>query len=159
MEIDEKPVQPATPEPHLILTEEAQYYLQKAGQWANFIGIVGFVMTGFVVLAALFIGTIFTTMAAFNPMLAGAAAMGPMLTVIYLLFAVFNFFFSYYLYQFGARIKKAILFNNTEGTTQAFSKLKSFFKLWGITLIVILALYALIFVVAIIGGAAGMMGK
>ncbi|WP_454800860.1 DUF5362 family protein [Mucilaginibacter phyllosphaerae] len=158
MEIEEIIHQPA-PEPHLVLTEEAQYYLQKGGQWANFIGIVGFVMTGFIVLMALFIGTFITAMSAINPMMAGSAAAGPFLTIIYLLFAVFNFFFSYYLYQFGARVKKGILFSNSEEITQALSKLKSFFKLWGITLVVILSLYALIFVIAIIGGAAGMMGK
>ncbi|MGY4536750.1 glucan phosphoethanolaminetransferase (alkaline phosphatase superfamily) [Mucilaginibacter sp. UYNi724] len=159
MEIDEMPVQPVTPQPQITLSEQALYFLHKAGQWANFIGIIGFVMTGLIVILALFIGTLFTTLAAFNPMMAGAAAAGPLLTVVYLLFAAFNFFFSYYLYQFGARIKKAILFNNTEDATQAFGKLKSFFKLWGITLIVILSLYALIFIFAIIGGAAGMMSR
>jgi hypothetical protein len=34
------------PESQIILTEEAQYYLQKAGQWAYFLGIVGFVLAG-----------------------------------------------------------------------------------------------------------------
>lgn len=159
MEIDEMPVQPVTPEPQIILNEQAQYYLQKAGQWAYFLGIMGFVGTAFIAIMALFVGTIFTTMATINPMMGAAAGMGGLVTVVYLLIALLNFFFALYLYQFGDRIKKAITYKNTEEITLALSKLKSFFKLCGISAIVILSLYALIFVLAIIGGAAGMMNR
>jgi hypothetical protein len=161
MEIDETPVQPAAPEPQLILTEEAQYYLQKAGEWAYFLGIIGFILSGLILLIALFIGTILSAISQFQPNNSGMnpAAMGGMLTVVYGLIAVFYFFFSLYIYQFGNRIKKGIVFSNTEEITLALSKLKSFFKLWGISTIVIMGLYALIIVFAIIGGAAGMMGR
>ncbi len=92
MEIDEMPVQPVTPEPQLILNEQAQYYLLKAGQWAYFLGIMGFIGTAFIAIMALFVGTIFTTMAALNPMMAGAAGSGGAVTVLYLLIAAVNFF-------------------------------------------------------------------
>ncbi|MBB5397617.1 DUF5362 family protein [Mucilaginibacter sp. AK015] len=163
MEIDERPVQPAAPEPEskLILTDEAQYYLQKAGQWAYFLGIVGFVGTAFITIMALFAGTLFSTMASMNPMMAGAAGMGGVVTFFYLLIAVFSFFFALYNYQFGDRIKKAIAYQNTQELTLALGKLKSFFKLWGISTIVIISLYILMFIGIIIAGigAASMMGR
>ncbi|MCQ6958044.1 DUF5362 family protein [Mucilaginibacter aquariorum] len=164
MEIDETPVQPAASEPEskLFLTEEAQYYLQKAGQWAYFLGIFGFVMTGFILIMAMFVGTIFTMMSSMQQTTTPIpAAAGGFFSFFYVLIAVFNFFWSLYLYQFGDRIKKAILYNNTAEATVAFGKIKSFFKLWGITTIVMISLYILIFVFVIIAGvgAASMMGR
>jgi hypothetical protein len=41
METEEIYVQPGG-EPQLILTQQAQGYLQQAGKWAIFLGIVGF---------------------------------------------------------------------------------------------------------------------
>lgn len=144
----------------LIISGDAKSYLHKAGWWASFIGIVGFIMSVVVAILAMFIGTMFATMAKLNPMMAlMSAGMGTTLTVIYLLVALFSFFFSLYVYQFGSRIKKAITLNNSEIATLAFSKLKSFFKLWGITTIVIISFYVLIFLFAIIGGAAALMGN
>ncbi|MET3979395.1 hypothetical protein ABIB62_001981 [Mucilaginibacter sp. UYP25] len=159
MEIDEMPVQPVTPEPQIILNEQAQYYLQKAGQWAYFLGIMGFVGTAFIAIMALFVGTIFTTMATINPMMAAAAGMGGLFTVIYLLIALISFFFALYLYQFGDRIKKGITYKSAEDVTIALSKLKSFFKLWGVFTVVYLSFVALMIIISILGGAAGMMNR
>ncbi|TSD66093.1 hypothetical protein FFF34_001450 [Inquilinus sp. KBS0705] len=159
-------VQP-TPEPQLILTDAAQYYLQKAGQWAYFLGIVGFVLTGFILLGALFMGTFFGAMSKFQPAegtpysAVSPGAMGAWVSFLYVIFAVFYFFFSLYLYQFGDKIKSGILYSNTTDVTTALSKLKSFFKMWGITTIVIVGLYILIFVIMIVAGigAASMMAR
>ena len=152
MEIEETIHQPA-PEPQMILTEQAQYYLQKAGQWAYFLSILGFIGTVFIALMALFVGTMFTTMAAMNPLLAGAAGMGGVVTAIYLLLAAVSFFFALYLYQFGDRIKKGITYSNLEDVTSALGKLKSFFKLWGIFSIIYIAFMIIFFFVMIIVGA------
>jgi hypothetical protein len=161
METNEHNLEPETT-PKLFITEEAQYYLQKAGQWAYFLGIAGFVFTGFIVLAALFIGSIFGMLSKIQPtatpMPAGA---GAMMTFFYLLIGVFYFFASLYMYQFGDKIKSAVLHNNTGEATIAFGKLKSLFKLWGITAIVFIGLYALILIFAIVAGvgAMSMLGK
>jgi hypothetical protein len=150
-----------TAEPQIILSDEAQYYLQKAGQWAYFLGIVGFVLAGILVLVSLFIGSIFSMMSKFQPQAATPypAAMGSFLSFLYILIAVFYFFFSLYMYQFGSRIKNGILHSNSEEVTIALGKLKSFFKLWGISTVVIISLYALIFIVVIIAGAMGIIGR
>lgn len=98
-------------------------------------------------------GTMFTTMAAMNPLLAGAAGMGGVVTAIYLLLAAVSFFFALYLYQFGDRIKKGITYSNLEDVTSALGKLKSFFKLWGIFSIIYIAFMIIFFFVMIIVGA------
>jgi hypothetical protein len=159
MEINETPAQPVAPESHLILTEQSQYYLSKAGQWAYFLGIMGFVGTAFIAIMALFVGAFFSTMATMNPLLAPAAGAGGAVTVVYLLIAVVSFFFALYLYQFGDRIKKGVTFKNQEEINLALGKLKSFFKLWGIFTIIYLSFMVLFILIGVFGGAAAMMNR
>jgi hypothetical protein len=70
------------PEKVIVLTDETQYFLQKAGQWANFLGIIGFICCGLIILAAFFVGSIFSTASQTNPMMASFAGMGTLFTVI-----------------------------------------------------------------------------
>ena len=61
-------------------------------------------------------------------------------------------YFVPYLYKFAGKTKEGILIDDESTTTEGISKLKSFFKFWGICTIVILSLYAVILLFAIIGG-------
>jgi hypothetical protein len=144
----------------IALNFEAQSYLREAGKWAVFLGILGFIGSGLILVLALFASTILALMAQYqpSPYLAGISSA---VSFVYVLIAVFNFFFALYLYQFGSRIKKAILYQDTVEINKAFEKLKSFFKLWGITTIVIMAIYALIIIIFIVIGigAASMMHR
>ena len=151
---------------NLVLTPDAKYFLHTAARWANFLAILGFILTGFVVLGALYWlvlgGTIATTMSQNQggtgiPSLYGglAGALGSGMGVIYLLIAVFYFLYSFYLYKFASSTKKAVLFNSIADITIGFKNLKSFFKLWGIITIVAIAIGILAFIGVIIF-AAGM---
>jgi hypothetical protein len=142
-----EPQAPAEQPQGIVLLQDAQYYLTIAGKWAKFLGIMGFICTGFIVLCALFIGTIMSAMSSFSPASRMAAAPGGFLTISYLLIAVLNFFIALYLYQFGARVKEGVIFNSSATVTEGLGKLKSMFKLVGIVTIVILVFY----VFAIIG--------
>ncbi|HEY0245836.1 MAG TPA: DUF5362 family protein, partial [Mucilaginibacter sp.] len=135
--------------PGLSINEEAKYFLLQSGKWASFLGVVGFILTGFITLVALFIGSILSIVAKFQPT-PTASKGGGLITICYLGIALVHFFFSLYLYQFGTRIKSGVLFNNEMEVTSAMGKLKSFFKLWGIITIVVIALYALIIIGIII---------
>lgn len=131
---------------NLILTPEAQSFLLSSGKWATFLGILGFIFCGLFLLFALSVGTIMTKIAEFqpgNPAAMMMAGMGGGLSVVYILIDVLYFFFALYLYQFAVKIKAAINFNDNFHLTAGLGKLKSFFKLWGIVTIVILALYAI----------------
>lgn len=149
-------------EPAMVLSQEAQYYLQQIGKWASFLGIVGFVFCGLFFIVALFIGSIFAMISKVSPMYAqnpAISAMGPMLSVIYIIFDAIYFILVLYLYQFAVRIKRGIAFIDNAMVTSAFGKLKSFFKAWGIITIVMLSFYALFLLIAIVAGigAASMM--
>ncbi len=151
---------PDYPLPSLVIGEEGKYYLHTAGRWATFLGIFGFVMTGFILLCALFLGTLFSLMGRFNPAMnttpggsAAASIMGAAsgaISFVYVLIAVFYFFLSYYLYKFGIGIKKSTTFNDSATATKSLEYLKSHFKLIGITTIVVISLYLLIFIGAIL---------
>ncbi len=140
--------------PVLELNLQAQDFLRQAAKWANFLGIVGFILTAFVLLSALFVGGILATIARFGTGQEGlqaalAAGMGAFTSVTLVIEALIYFFFSLYLYQFGNRSKKAILLGDAEEISGALRKLKSFFKLWGILTIIALCLIALFVIVCI----------
>jgi hypothetical protein len=148
-------------EPVMVLSQEAQYYLQQAGKWATFLGIVGFIFCGLFFIAAIFIGSIFAFLGRLSPTPQNAAlqSVGPALSIVYILIDAVYFILVLYLYQFAVRIKRGIAFIDNVTVTSAFSKLKSFFKAWGILTIVLLSIYGLILVGVIIAGigAASMM--
>lgn len=139
----------------IILTEEAQYFLHQSGKWARFLGILGFIGTGFLLLFGLFFSAITSIMPSYKAAAGMPGVLSGFMGFFYIIIAVFYFFVSRYLYQFGDRIKSGIEFSNTEQVTDALGKLKSFFKMVGITSIVMLSLYALIIVGAIIAGIVG----
>ncbi|WP_114938986.1 DUF5362 family protein [Mucilaginibacter endophyticus] len=137
---------PLTPKNELILTPEAQSYLLTSGKWATFLGILGFIFCGLFLLLALSMGTIMSKVASmqpYNPATAMMAGMGGGITVVYVLLDLLYFFFALYLYQFATKVKAAINFSDSIHLTAGLKKLKSFFKLWGIVTIVIIALYVL----------------
>jgi len=143
------------PETGLALTFEGQTYLREAGKWAGFLAIVGFIVCALFLILALFIGTFLSALGQFSPAYAQIpAAIGVVYAIFLILLDVVYFFFALYLYQFSVRIKKGIVFTDQHHFTHALGKLKSFFKLAGILTIIILSLYALIFVVALIAGIA-----
>lgn len=148
-------------EPQMILSQEAQYYLQQAGKWASFLGIVGFVICGLIFIMALFVGSIFAFLAKMSPTPSNIslASAGPILSFVYIVFDAIYFMLVLYLYQFAVRIKRGIGFIDSAMVTSAFHKLKSFFKAWGIITIVMLSFYVLFFLIALVAGlgAASMM--
>jgi hypothetical protein len=141
----------------IVLTPEAQIYLREAGKWANFLGIIGFIVCALFLILALFIGALFSVMAKLSPIYSQLpAAMGTVLSVIFILIDILYFFFALYLYQFGSRIKNGLMYMDANQVADALGKLKSFFKLAGIVTIVVLCIYALeIIGVVLVGIASG----
>jgi hypothetical protein len=154
MDTNDEIEQPAC-RPGIELTLEAQGYLVEAGKWAYFLSIIGFIICGLFLLAAIFAGSLFTRVAQMQPENTTAALMagaGGFVTFFYILIDVIYFFFSLYLYQFGSKIKQGIKFSDSDYVSRALGKLKSFFKLWGIITIVVVTIYVLIFFIVIVVG-------
>ncbi|WP_295771450.1 DUF5362 family protein [uncultured Mucilaginibacter sp.] len=152
--MEDKPIETFSPVPEpehkMFLTDEAQYYIQIIAKWGNFLSIIGFIMCALLLLLGSFISSIMSSLSAMggNPM---AGSVQGVMTVMYVLIAIFYFFPTLYLFQFSSKAKKAILFANSAELAEAFGKLKSCFKFIGIVTIVILSIYALVFIAGIIG--------
>ncbi|NRT10450.1 DUF5362 family protein [Flavobacterium sp. 14A] len=135
----------------MYLSQEAQGFLKETAKWAYFMSILGFVGIGFMVLLALFIGTIFS---ALNNMSGG---MNPMMGIgtgfisgLYLVIALIYFFPVYYLFQFSSKMKKAFKVNDNELINSSFEHLKSHYKFIGIVSLVFVVLYALIILFSVL---------
>lgn len=140
----------------LHVNDTGQQYLKETAKWARFLAIVGFVMTGFIVLAALFAGTLLSTMSG------GSSSLGLLsstsVTITYLLVAGLYFFPCLFLLQSSQKLTLALESGSSEDLTAAFEKLKNFFRFVGIMTLVIISLYALMLVFLVLGGGMALIG-
>ncbi|TAE37493.1 MAG: hypothetical protein EAY66_05750 [Sphingobacteriales bacterium] len=124
-------------------------FLLETAKWGKFLSIAGFVASGLLILIALFF--IFGSKGLNTSAQGLPASMGAALGYIYLILGAIYYFPSKHLYDFSFYGKQALLINDQESLTYALGKLKSVFKFWGIATIVIMAIYALILIIAIVG--------
>jgi hypothetical protein len=140
-------------------TQQAQSFYGETAKWATFLSIIGFLGSVLMILGALFMFAMGSTIGAgmANNPLAGMFS-GGLLGGFYLVFAIINFFLAYYMYKFASKAKAALASNNTMALTESFESLKSYFKFTGITVIVVIALYILVIIGAIIVGVSAASG-
>ena len=137
----------------LQLNQSAKDFLKETAKWAYFLSIIGFVGIGFLIIAAIFAGAIFSTLGNTVPAMGTmGGSFGLMISVFYILFAAIYFFPVYYLFKFASNAKTAFKDNDSEALTNSFEYLKSHYKFLGIFTISILVIYGLIFVFAILAG-------
>lgn len=129
------------------LNVSAKDFLKETAKWAYFLSIIGYIGIAFLVIIALFAGTLFAAMAKINPAVGMmGASFGIMITVIYLIIAAIYFFPVYYLNKFASNAKLALKNNDSETLATSFGYLKSHYKFIGIMTVIIFSLYLLIFV-------------
>ncbi|OSZ77978.1 hypothetical protein CAP35_06835 [Chitinophagaceae bacterium IBVUCB1] len=140
----------------LVIDETGKAIYMEMTRWTKFLAIVGFVMIGLMILLGLFMGSIMTTAL-------GGTAIGAMsgigFTLIYLLIAALYFYPTYALYKYSVLIKPAINNADTELFNRAIGYKKGMFVYMGVLMIIVIALYALIFLFAIMGGVIGAMNS
>ncbi len=137
----------------LQLDSTAKDFVKEIAKWAYFLSILGFIGIGLLLLIAVFAGAIFSAMGSTMPgMGAYGGSFGAAMGAIYFLMAAFYFFPVFYLFKFSSNAKKAFRDNDSEALTTSFGYLKSHYKFIGILMIVLLAIYALFFLFAILGG-------
>jgi hypothetical protein len=143
----------------LRLDQSSINYLSEAARWSRFLAIIGFIYCGLMLLCGLFIGSIMSVLA---PAMGGDsafAAVGSMFTGFFIIsFALLLFFPAYYLFNFSTKLRRAVHNNDQPVLTESLKNLKSFFKFYGILVIVLLSLYILIFIAGIIGALVGHRG-
>ena len=145
---------------HFNLTIEplTKSHLLETAKWARLLSIVGMVALVLMVLFGLFFSTMFGTLGS-NPFEGAepstnlSSAMGIFLAIFYLIIGIIWFFPLMYLLRFSSTIKTAVNSNDQNALNLSFQNLKSCFRFVGIVTIIVLAIYALTFVIAIVGGA------
>lgn len=140
----------------ITLSDDALRQISQTAKWAQFLAIIGFVLTALIVVAGLFMGSF---MSIFKEMGGGTTPMPRMpfmaLSVIYVILGGVYFIPSWFLYKFSTETRKALFGSDEEILTQAFANLRRTFKFLGIMTIVIIGLYALVIIAVTIGAAAG----
>lgn len=134
----------------ITINSKINNFLLETAKWAKFLAIVGFVFIGLIVLGALIALLSGATVYRFSGISGGPFIVG----LTYLLMALLYYFPTRYLYNFAVKMKLAIENSQQNNLEDGFENLKSLFKFSGIFMIVILSIYALIFLVGLIGLAA-----
>ncbi len=137
-------------ETDLQLDIESRTYLKEAAKWARFLGILGFIGSGFILLAILTIW--YSSSQAFGLLGSSSLALASMgmgiLIFIYLLLAVISFFIALFTFRFGQRTSRALLNDQQMDLKSGLSNLRFIFRTYGIMAIT----YISIMILAIIFG-------
>ncbi|MCI2228331.1 DUF5362 domain-containing protein [Polaribacter sp. MSW13] len=139
---------PITQLEQLTLNGRSKSFLKETAKWSFFLSIVGFISLGFLVLLAIFAGAIFNDIPEAKQV---PFDLGMVMTIIYLIMAILYFFPIFYLFKFSKKMKLALLTKNDETLSDAFEMLKSHYKFIGVFTIILLSLYALIFIISMMG--------
>lgn len=131
----------------LLIDDTAKAYLQEAARWGKFISIFGIVICGLMLMGGLFF--------ALTGFAGAYSSMGFPTTIlggIYIVGALVYLYPFIALLRFSIRVKEAILRSDNTVLHTSFRFLKNHFKSIGILIIVMIFLYALMFLFLIVMG-------
>ncbi len=125
-------------------------------KWTKFISIVGMVLGCLMALIAIFAGAFIGTFMAqaTAPMPAGG---GFMVTLIYLFIAAVIFIPNLFLFQFSKSLKVALQEMDNDALDAGFGKLKLYFTINGVIMLIGVCFYALFFFILLLGGGFAML--
>lgn len=127
-------------------------HLSETARWAQFLGILGIILSVLCVLGGIAMVTIINTTS--NEFSSGYEStypgsmnlVGSMGMIVYLVSALMIFFPSLFMMRFAGKMKGALLANDQPLLTSSFQNLKLLFRFWGIMAIIVIAFYILLFV-------------
>ncbi len=129
------------------LGEQAKSHLKEAAKWAVFLSIVGFIGIGLMIILSFTIGSVLANLPIEN-----FGGLSPQFfSYFYLIFAGIYFIPVYYLYQFGTKIKAALLNDDNDLLTFGLKKIKSLYKFLGILTIVGISFYFILMLFGVFG--------
>lgn len=135
------------PQPGLTVDDTAKAYLQEAARWGKFISIFGIVICGLMIMGGLFM-TVAGAALSYSSLGIAPGIVG----ILYIIFSLIYLYPCIALLRFSVRVKEAIIMNNSDVLNSSFRFLKNHFKSIGIMLIVMIFLYALLFLFLIVMG-------
>jgi hypothetical protein len=158
----ENPYAPSAADPSLqsqgTVTPAMVQSLRATKPWIRFCSILGFIITGFVFLAALMMGAGGGMMASSMPDSGTGIPMGGLyaaLAVAYVLMGFLYLFPSLKLWKYGNRIVDLMSSHSVQDLEAALDAQRSFWKLVGIMVAVFIALYILVIGVVVVVGTFG----
>ncbi|WP_237028703.1 DUF5362 family protein [Pedobacter steynii] len=136
----------------LVITEDIRSYIYDTAKWAKFLSVIGFVFCVLIVICAFFVPAVISSMTAMGGQSPVTQIAPAVLTVTYLLIGLLYFYPSLMLFKYATAAQKAVLFLDQSSLGIAMSKMKSFFKFWGVFTIVIISFYVIGILFAVVAG-------
>jgi hypothetical protein len=142
----------------LSVDDSNRAHLSEAAKWGRFLAIVGFVVCGLIVLGGIIMvlsaNRLQNEMSDYPGYRRSAfSVFGAGLAFVYIVVAVVYFFPCLFLLRFSNAMKIALAGNDQDQLTESFKNLKVMFRYVGIILIILLSIYAFIFLIAILSAA------
>lgn len=141
-------------ETELQIDSESRTYLRAAAKWARFLGIAGFIFSGFALLVILVFW--YANSASLGRLDVdgtnrGIAAFGVgFVIIIYTIIAVISFFVSLFTFRFGQRTYRALRSDSQADLKSGLSHLRLLFRLYGILAIIYFAFISMGIIFSII---------
>ncbi|MES2648565.1 MAG: hypothetical protein V4717_16945 [Bacteroidota bacterium] len=129
----------------LRIDHEAGNYLIDIARWAKLFSILGLIAGILIILAGI-------VTALFNSSLnslAGFRGLGPFVGIFSMLFGTVYFYPSWLLLKFATKMPAALKIGDQLLVNESLKNLKGCFKFWGIVSLIIVGLYALIFLLGL----------
>lgn len=141
----------------LVIDDQIRGFLAEVAKWAKLLSIIGFVGLAFVAIIGVFFGSIVAG-------LPGAVsqevyAVSGAYSFIYVISGAIYAIPLYYLFSFASSTKLALQNDDQDYLGQAFERLKSHYKFLGITTLVVLGLYLLLFIGVLLFGGFAMLNQ
>ncbi|OQP64575.1 hypothetical protein [Niastella populi] len=134
----------------LQIDHEVSSHLRETAKWAKFLSIVGFVALGFILLIVIFAGSMASYSAYSSPLSAAFGYRGIFQVVLLLAMVVLYFMPCLFMFKFSNKMLQALGNNDQETLIASFRQLKLCYKYIGILTLVLISLYALIFVIGLV---------
>lgn len=135
----------------LQVNNRTRNYLIEIRKWTFFLSIVGFIGIAFLIVIGLFSSVLYGDMMNTLSQAQMPFDMSVFMTATYIILALIYFFPVLYLFKFSKRLKIALATKNDDKLADAIEMLKSHYKFIGVFMIIILSLYALLFIVGLLG--------
>ena len=128
--------------PTELLNNDSKNHLASAGTWARLLGILGFIFTAFILIAALVM--IFAS-SSLDRILAESSneefpgvtgGLGIFTGLLYLVIGGIYFLISWWTFRFGNEIREGLMTHSPEHVAAAFNNLKNYFQAYGVLTLV-----------------------
>lgn len=130
------------------LTAESITYLLKAARWGKFLAILGFIVSGLLIVGGIAMSFILNKVSGTDELVPINLPFSTVfLSIIYIIFACIYLIPVIFLNTFSNNAIKAVNISSTEKMTTSLRNLKNLFVFIGVSTIVILTLYTLALIV------------